>query len=54
MQRMLTERGLVLSAGKMSYLWSGQPASIKLDDLEVICDVLDCSVDEILVPDHIK
>ena len=52
MQRMLTERGLVLSAGKMSYLWSGQPASIKLDDLEVICDVLDCSVDEILVPDH--
>jgi len=42
LQRMLAERGLVISAGKMSGLWSGQPASVKLDDLDVICAVLDC------------
>jgi hypothetical protein len=36
-QRLLAERGLVVSAGKMSGLWSGRPASIKLEDLDVIC-----------------
>ena len=40
MQHLLAEHGLVISAGKMSGLWSGQPASIKLDDLDVICVVL--------------
>ena len=40
LQRMLAERGLVISAGKMSGLWSGDPASIKLSDLDVICAVL--------------
>ena len=39
LQRMLAEAGLVISAGKMSGLWSGSPASIKLDDLDVICAV---------------
>lgn len=53
---MLAERGLVISAGKMSGLWSGEPASIELDDLDVICAVLDCSVDEILLtePDKVQ
>ncbi len=51
LQRMLAERGLVVSAGKMSGLWSGNPASIKLDDLDVICAVLDCPVDELLIPE---
>ena len=31
LQRMLAEAGLKISAGKMSGLWSGRPASIKLD-----------------------
>jgi putative transcriptional regulator len=26
----------------MSNLWSGQPVTIRLDDLEVICEVLGC------------
>jgi DNA-binding Xre family transcriptional regulator len=51
LQRMLAERGLVISAGKMSGLWSGRPASIKLDDLDVICAVLGCGVGELLVPE---
>jgi DNA-binding Xre family transcriptional regulator len=51
LQRQLAEHGLAISAGKMSGLWSGQPASIKLDDLDVICAVLDCQIGEILVPE---
>lgn len=51
LQRLLAERGLVMSAGKMSGLWSGQPASIKLEDLDVICAVLDCPVGELLIPE---
>lgn len=50
-QRLLGERGLVISAGKMSGLWSGQPHSIKLDELEVICSVLDCGPEELLLRD---
>jgi len=51
LQRMLAERGLVISAGKMSGLWSGNPASIKLDDLDVICAVLACGVEDVLIPE---
>ncbi|MGP3937437.1 helix-turn-helix domain-containing protein, partial [Nonomuraea sp. KM88] len=54
LQRMLAEHGLVISAGKMSGLWSGDPASIKLDDLNVICAVLGCGVDELLIPEPEK
>ena len=49
LQRMLAGAGLVISAGKMSGLWSGTPASIKLDDLDVICAVLGCGVEELLI-----
>ena len=49
LQRMLAEAGLKISAGKMSGLWSGRPASIKLDDLDVICAVLGCGVEELLL-----
>lgn len=51
LQRLLAERGLVISAGKMSHLWSGQPASIKLADLDVVCAVLGCEVGELLIPE---
>lgn len=51
LQRLLAERGLTVSLGKMSHLWSGQPASIKLADLDVICAVLDCEVGDLLIPE---
>jgi DNA-binding Xre family transcriptional regulator len=54
MQRLLAERGLVISAGKMSNLWSGQPISIKLADLDVICAVLGCNVADLLKPDPVE
>jgi DNA-binding Xre family transcriptional regulator len=51
LQRALAERGLVISAGKMSGLWSGQPVSVKLTDLDVICAVLGCEPGELLIPE---
>lgn len=51
LQHMLAEHGLVISAGKMSGLWSGLPASVKLDELDVICVVLGCEVGELLIPE---
>jgi DNA-binding Xre family transcriptional regulator len=54
MQRLLAERGLVISAGKMSGLWSGQPVTVRLDDLDVICAVLDCTVSDLLIAEPEK
>ncbi|MEW2550399.1 helix-turn-helix transcriptional regulator [Streptomyces zhihengii] len=54
LQRMLAERGLVISAGKMSGLWSGDPASVKLADLDVIVAVLGCGIEEILIPEPVE
>ncbi|WP_194926655.1 helix-turn-helix domain-containing protein [Catenulispora pinisilvae] len=51
LQRSLAEHGLVISAGKMSGLWSGQPASVKLDDLDIICAVLGCQIGDLLIPE---
>jgi DNA-binding Xre family transcriptional regulator len=49
MQRLLAERGVVMSAGKLSGLWSGHPNSIKLDELEVFCAILDCGPEDLLL-----
>jgi DNA-binding Xre family transcriptional regulator len=54
LQRMLADAGLVISAGKMSGLWSGQPVTIRLDDLDVICDVLNCTPADLLIPEPDK
>ncbi|MFK4299878.1 DNA-binding Xre family transcriptional regulator [Arthrobacter sp. GAS37] len=51
LQRMLAKRGLEISAGKMSGLWSGNPNAIKLHDLDVICAVLGCGVEDLLLPE---
>jgi hypothetical protein len=51
LQRMLAEAALRISAGKMSGLWSRHPASIKLDDLDVMCAVVVCGVEELLIPE---
>ena len=51
LQRMLAERGMVVSAGKMSGLWSGNPNALKLADLDVLCAVLGCGIEELLIPE---
>jgi DNA-binding Xre family transcriptional regulator len=54
LQRSLADHGLVISAGKMSGLWSGQPVSLKLDDLDVICVVLGCQIGELMIAEPEK
>ncbi|MGW7045161.1 helix-turn-helix domain-containing protein [Streptomyces avermitilis] len=51
LQRSLAEHGLAISAGKNSGLWSGQPVSLKLEDLDVICVVLGCEIGDLLIPE---
>lgn len=55
LRRRLADAGLEISAGKMSALWTGTPTTIRLDDLDVICAVLDCSPAELLIrePDKV-
>ncbi|WP_435849919.1 helix-turn-helix domain-containing protein [Streptomyces pristinaespiralis] len=50
LQSMLADAGLTISAGKMSNLWSGQPVTIRLDDLDIICEVLGCQPNDLLFP----
>ncbi|MFF3968081.1 helix-turn-helix domain-containing protein [Streptomyces griseorubiginosus] len=54
MRRMLAQAGLLISAGKMSALWSATvaPVSVRLDDLEVLCRVLRCDPAALLVPEQ--
>jgi putative transcriptional regulator len=52
LQAMLAEAGLGISAGKMSNLWSSQPVTIRLEDLQVICSVLGCTPNDLLVMDQ--
>jgi DNA-binding Xre family transcriptional regulator len=55
MRRRLAEAGLEISAGKMSALWTGTPTTIRLDDLDLICAVLNCTAADLLIcePDKV-
>lgn len=54
LRRQLADAGLVISAGKMSGWWAGTPTTIRLEDLDVICTVLECSPAELLIPEPEK
>lgn len=50
MRRLLAAQGLEISAGKMSGLWtSARPTTIRLEDLDAICTVLDCEPSDLLI-----
>ncbi|WP_420181238.1 helix-turn-helix domain-containing protein [Paenarthrobacter sp. TA1.8] len=49
LRRRLADAGLEISTGKMSGLWTGTPTTIRLEDLDVICAVLNCSPTELLI-----
>jgi DNA-binding Xre family transcriptional regulator/integrase len=55
LRRRLAEAGLEISAGKMSALWTTTPTTIRLDDLDVLCVVLECSPTDLLIcePDKV-
>ncbi len=54
LRRLFAEAGLEISAGKMSALWTGTPTTVRLDDLDVICAVLDCEPSKLLIRDPAK
>lgn len=49
LNRMLRERGLVISTGKMSGWWSGRPTGIKFAELDVLCATLGCTIADLMV-----
>ncbi|WP_285251241.1 helix-turn-helix transcriptional regulator [Pseudarthrobacter sp. fls2-241-R2A-168] len=49
LRRRLADAGLDISTGKMSGLWTGTPTTIRLEDLDVICTVLNCSPTDLLI-----
>ncbi len=53
MRRLLAEE-LEISAGKMSSLWIGYRITICLDDLDVICSVLECAPSDLLICEPAK
>lgn len=55
LRRLFAEAGLEISLGKMSALWTGTPTTIRLDDLDVICAVLECEPSKLLIcePDKV-
>jgi putative transcriptional regulator len=54
LRRMLAEAGLDISAGKMSMLWTTTPTTIRLEDLDVICAVLECNPADLLITEPAK
>lgn len=55
LRRQFADAGLEISAGKMSALWAGTPTTIRLEDLDVICTVLNCTPSQLLIcePDKV-
>lgn len=53
LRQLLAEAGLVISQGKMHNLWAGQPNSFRGEDLDIICDVLGCTPNDLLTPEPI-
>ena len=53
-RRMLAEAGLEISAGKMSSWWAGTPPTMRLDELDVLCAVLECTPNELMTPEPDK
>ncbi|EON24243.1 hypothetical protein CF8_1737 [Nocardioides sp. CF8] len=48
LRRMLADAGLEISAGKMSSWWAGTPITMRLEDLDVLCAVLECTTDDLM------
>lgn len=54
LRRMLAGAGLEISAGKMSSWWAGTPITMRLNDLDVLCDVLGCTMNDLMSPEPDK
>lgn len=49
LNRILRARGLVISAGKMSGWWSGNPTGVKFAELDVLCAALGCTIADLMI-----
>lgn len=54
LRRMLADAGLEISAGKMSSWWAGTPITMRLEDLDVLCSVLECTMSDLMSPEPDK
>jgi DNA-binding Xre family transcriptional regulator len=54
LRRMLADAGLEISAGKMSSWWAGNPPTLRLEELDVLCTVLDCTPNDLMTPEPDK
>jgi DNA-binding Xre family transcriptional regulator len=54
LRRILADAGLEISAGKMSSWWAGTPITMRLDDLDVLCSVLGCTMNDLMSPEPDK
>lgn len=54
MRRMLADAGLEISAGKMSSWWAGIPPTMRLEELDVLCAVLECTPNDLMTPEPDK
>jgi DNA-binding Xre family transcriptional regulator len=51
MRRLLADAGLEISTGKMSSWWTGNPPTLRLEELDVLCAVLDCAPNDLMTPE---
>ncbi len=54
LRRMLADAGLEISAGKMSSWWAGTPPTMRLEELDVLCAVLECTPNDLMTPEPEK
>lgn len=54
LRRMLADAGLEISAGKMSSWWAATPPTIRLEELDVLCAVLECTPNDLMTPEPDK
>ncbi|WP_069162949.1 helix-turn-helix domain-containing protein [Nocardia altamirensis] len=48
-----TEVGFTPSLSKVAAMWSGTPVTIRLDDLDLICAALNCTVGDLLTAEPV-
>ena len=54
LRRKFADAGLEISSGKMSALWTQTPTTVRLEDLDIMCDVLECSPSDLLIAEPDK
>lgn len=54
LQAAFAEVGFTPSLSKVAALWSNKPITVRLDDLDMICTALDCSVADLMEAEPVE